>query len=216
MLGERPAARRPRLAPPDRHRPADHRRPGRAHRRELVHHFAGYYPDPRDVDEVIAAVGLHREGAAPAPGSCPAASAAGSTSPSASSAAPSCSSSTSRRPGFDPEARRAFWDLIEALRDDGTTILLTTHYLDEAEHLADRVRRRARRPGRRRSTPRPTSAAVPRDSAVVRWIEDGGRARDGDRHPDRARGRAGRPARRRRGARPAGASGPASRTSTSA
>jgi ABC-2 type transport system ATP-binding protein len=41
--------------------------------------------------------------------------------------------------GFDPEARRQFWGLIESLAGAGTTILLTTHYLDEAEHLADRV-----------------------------------------------------------------------------
>lgn len=41
--------------------------------------------------------------------------------------------------GFDPEARRSFWGLIRSLRDAGTTILLTTHYLDEAEALADRV-----------------------------------------------------------------------------
>jgi ABC-2 type transport system ATP-binding protein len=41
--------------------------------------------------------------------------------------------------GFDPQARRDFWDLISGLAHDGTTILLTTHYLDEAEQLADRV-----------------------------------------------------------------------------
>ncbi|MBF9129260.1 ABC transporter ATP-binding protein [Plantactinospora sp. S1510] len=41
--------------------------------------------------------------------------------------------------GFDPEARRRFWDLIADLARSGTTILLTTHYLEEAEHLADRV-----------------------------------------------------------------------------
>ena len=41
--------------------------------------------------------------------------------------------------GFDPEARRAFWELIRNLKSEGATILLTTHYLDEAEALADRV-----------------------------------------------------------------------------
>jgi ABC-2 type transport system ATP-binding protein len=41
--------------------------------------------------------------------------------------------------GFDPVARRQSWQLIQALCEDGTTVLLTTHYLDEAEHLADRV-----------------------------------------------------------------------------
>ena len=41
--------------------------------------------------------------------------------------------------GFDPEARRHFWDLIRLLAGDGTTFLLTTHYLEEAAALADRV-----------------------------------------------------------------------------
>ena len=41
--------------------------------------------------------------------------------------------------GFDPAARRAAWDMIRSLRSLGTTILLTTHYLDEAQQLADRV-----------------------------------------------------------------------------
>jgi len=41
--------------------------------------------------------------------------------------------------GFDPSARRRSWDLVQRLRDLGKTILLTTHYMDEAQHLADRV-----------------------------------------------------------------------------
>ncbi len=41
--------------------------------------------------------------------------------------------------GFDPSARRLAWDLVDGLRDLGTTVVLTTHYMDEAQHLADRV-----------------------------------------------------------------------------
>jgi ABC-2 type transport system ATP-binding protein len=41
--------------------------------------------------------------------------------------------------GFDPEARREFWELIRSLKREGTTILLTTHYLDEAAQLGDRA-----------------------------------------------------------------------------
>jgi ABC-2 type transport system ATP-binding protein len=41
--------------------------------------------------------------------------------------------------GLDPEVRRRLWSMIDGLRDDGTTIVLTTHYLDEAQQLADRV-----------------------------------------------------------------------------
>ncbi|GAB2579403.1 ABC transporter ATP-binding protein [Kribbella endophytica] len=105
---------------------------------ELVQHFAGYYPNPRDPAEVIASVGLEEK---------------------AKTRTRKLSGGQRRRldvalgvignpellfldeptTGFDPEARRQFWTLIENLRTSGTTILLTTHYLDEAEHLADRV-----------------------------------------------------------------------------
>ena len=41
--------------------------------------------------------------------------------------------------GFDPSARRAAWAVIDGLRALGKTVFLTTHYMDEAEHLADRI-----------------------------------------------------------------------------
>jgi ABC-2 type transport system ATP-binding protein len=41
--------------------------------------------------------------------------------------------------GFDPEARRAAWDVLAGLRELGKTVFLTTHYMDEAQRLADRV-----------------------------------------------------------------------------
>ena len=105
---------------------------------ETLSHFAKYYSAPRDVDEVINSVGLDEKRGA---------------------LVRTLSGGQRRRldvglgiigspellfldeptTGFDPEARRAFWSLIESLRKGGTTILLTTHYLDEAEALADRV-----------------------------------------------------------------------------
>lgn len=106
--------------------------------REYLTQFAGFFPNPRRVDDVLAAVGLE---------------------PQAGMRVGKLSGGQQRRvdvalgvignpellfldeptTGFDPQARRDFWAMIRGLAADGTTILLTTHYLDEAEELADRV-----------------------------------------------------------------------------
>ena len=100
--------------------------------------FAGYYQAPRDVDEVVALVGLQEKAGA---------------------RVKTLSGGQKRRldlgialigdpdlvfldeptTGFDPQARRAAWEMIRSLRSLGKTVLLTTHYLDEAEQLSDRV-----------------------------------------------------------------------------
>ena len=61
--------------------------------------------------------------------------------------------------GMDPQTRLAAWDLVEQLRRDGVTVVLTTHLMDEAERLADHVVDRRPRPRRRRRTPPPSSPA---------------------------------------------------------
>lgn len=67
--------------------------------------------------------------------------------------------------GVDPAARREAWAMIEGLADLGTTVLLTTHYMDEAEHLSDRVAilhgGRMVAEGRPRSSAPPSSAGSP-------------------------------------------------------
>ena len=106
--------------------------------RETHRLFAGYYTSPRDVDEVITLVGLDEKRDA---------------------RVKTLSGGQKRRldlgialvgdpdlvfldeptTGFDPAARRSAWEMILSLRSLGKTILLTTHYLDEAQRLADRV-----------------------------------------------------------------------------
>lgn len=138
---------------------------------EQLRQFAGYYPHPRDVDEVIAAVGLQEQ---------------------AKTRISKLSGGQQRRvdvalgiigrpevlfldeptTGFDPHARREFWDLIRRLQSEGTTIVLTTHYLDEAAQLADRVAVIA--DGRIRAIgPLDTFGGADARAARVRWIEAG-------------------------------------------
>jgi ABC-2 type transport system ATP-binding protein len=106
--------------------------------REALAHWAALYPAPRDVDEVIELAGLQEA---------------------ADRRARTLSGGQQRRldfalalvgdpelifldeptTGFDPAARRTAWETVRSLRDLGKTVLLTTHYLDEAQALADRV-----------------------------------------------------------------------------
>jgi ABC-2 type transport system ATP-binding protein len=106
--------------------------------REALRHWASFYPHPRQVDEVLELAGLQEK---------------------ADVRSRKLSGGQLRRldfalaligdpelifldeptTGFDPEARRAAWETIRSLRDLGKTILLTTHYLEEAQTLADRV-----------------------------------------------------------------------------
>ena len=69
----------------------------------------------------------------------PAACAGGSTWRSAWSAGPACCSWTSPPPGLDPASRLELWEITRELVADGTTVLLTTQYLEEADELADRI-----------------------------------------------------------------------------
>ena len=84
--------------------------------------------------------------------------------------------------GFDPEARRHFWELIRVLADEGATILLTTHYLEEAAALADRVA--VITSGRVAAVDSPTRLTAHANSAAtVRWIEDGQLRQEQTDHP---------------------------------
>jgi ABC-2 type transport system ATP-binding protein len=73
--------------------------------------------------------------------------------------------------GFDPQARRAAWDMIRSLRELGKTVLLTTHYLDEAEQLSDRVA--VLREGRVVALGRPSELAGTRTATEIRYRDNG-------------------------------------------
>ncbi|HSP75896.1 MAG TPA: ABC transporter ATP-binding protein [Cryobacterium sp.] len=79
--------------------------------------------------------------------------------------------------GFDPSARLKAWELVEGLRELGKTVLLTTHYLDEAEHLADRVAVIVR--GRLVALGTPAGLAAEQQAAVVSFrLPEGAELRD--------------------------------------
>jgi ABC-2 type transport system ATP-binding protein len=106
--------------------------------REAVSHWAGFYRAPRDVDETIAVSGLEE-----AAGRRTVALSGGQQRRLDFALAlvgdPELVFLDEPTTGFDPAARRQAWDTVRSLRDLGKTVLLTTHYLDEAQALADRV-----------------------------------------------------------------------------
>jgi ABC-2 type transport system ATP-binding protein len=110
----------------------------RATVREAVEHFGACYPRPRDPAETIALVGLDGKEDARA-GELSGGQRRRLDLALALVGDPELIFLDEPTTGFDPAARRAAWDVIRALRELGKTILLTTHYLDEAQVLSDRV-----------------------------------------------------------------------------
>jgi len=110
----------------------------RATVREAVEHFAAAYPRPRDAGETISLVGLDGKEDARA-GSLSGGQQRRLDLALALVGDPELIFLDEPTTGFDPAARRTAWEVIKALRSLGKTILLTTHYLEEAQSLADRV-----------------------------------------------------------------------------
>ncbi len=106
--------------------------------RELVSHWAGFYPRPRDIEEVIELAGL-RESEHVRARRLSGGQARRLDFALALVGDPELIFLDEPTTGFDPAARRAAWETIRALADLGKTVLLTTHYLDEAQALCDRV-----------------------------------------------------------------------------
>ena len=106
--------------------------------RECVELYAGYYRAPRPTDETIAMVGLTDKAGALA-GELSGGQRRRLDVALALIGDPDVVFLDEPTTGFDPSARRAAWEVIAGLRDLGKTIFLTTHYMDEAEYLADRI-----------------------------------------------------------------------------
>jgi ABC-2 type transport system ATP-binding protein len=106
--------------------------------REALRHWASFYPHPRDADEVIALAGL-RDFADVRSRRLSGGQLRRLDFALALVGDPELIFLDEPTTGFDPEARRSAWETVRKLRDLGKTILLTTHYLDEAQALADRV-----------------------------------------------------------------------------
>jgi ABC-2 type transport system ATP-binding protein len=106
--------------------------------RESVEQFAGYYRRPSRVADVIERVGLSEQAEVRA-GKLSGGQQRRLEVATALVGQPELLFLDEPTTGFDPAARRAAWQMIASLRDLGTTIFLTTHYLDEAQFLADRV-----------------------------------------------------------------------------
>jgi ABC-2 type transport system ATP-binding protein len=105
---------------------------------ELVGRYAGYYPHPRDVGETIDLVGLTNKRKARA-GQLSGGQQRRLDVAIALVGDPDLVFLDEPTTGFDPAARRQAWSMVEDLRTLGKTVLLTTHYMDEAEELADRL-----------------------------------------------------------------------------
>ncbi|MDE0572414.1 ABC transporter ATP-binding protein [Demequina sp. B12] len=106
--------------------------------REALTHASRLYSNPRDVEEMLDAVGL-TDKAEEKPQELSGGQRRRLDVALALIGRPELVFLDEPTTGFDPEARRQFWRLVESIAADGTTVLLTTHYLDEADHLADRI-----------------------------------------------------------------------------
>ncbi len=100
--------------------------------------FAAFYERPRPIDEVIALVGLEEKRAARV-GTLSGGQRRRADVAVALIGDPDLIFLDEPTTGFDPTARREAWTMIEGLKELGKTVFLTTHYMDEAQHLADRV-----------------------------------------------------------------------------